>query len=107
VAKPGAHNGHRRGIVGINAVVRSQSHLPLTLRHHLGMWDCQQCRVVHILAGPDYDCFALDSFASEADLRERFYNEPAARQVILDDISTMVDVERSRRRVLCQGWRFA
>jgi hypothetical protein len=70
------------------------------------MWDYQQCRVVHAFAGADYDGFAIEGFASEADFKERFYAEPSSRALILDDIVQMADVERSPRRVWCREWRY-
>jgi uncharacterized protein (TIGR02118 family) len=81
-------------------------HAPLALRHHPGMWDYVQCSVVHTFAGPSYDGFALCGFASDADLRDRFFDGPEGRAVILDDIGKFADTKASPRRVLATEWDF-
>lgn len=75
-------------------------HAPLALRHHVGMWAYTQCSVVRTLDGPSYDGFALCGFASERDLRERFFDGPEGRQAIGDDVASFADTSASPRRVL-------
>lgn len=108
------------GLVAVFAMVRRSDrthqqadahwrdvHAPLALRIHVGMWDYQQCSVVHTFSGPDYDGFALCGFGSEADLRERFFDGPDGQQAIRDDVANFVDGQRSPRRVLCREWHRA
>ncbi len=82
------------------------THAPLALRIHIGMWDYTQCSVVHRLSGLDLDGVALCGFGSEADLRERFFDGPDGRRAIVEDVATFVDTGRSGQRVLCQEWSF-
>jgi uncharacterized protein (TIGR02118 family) len=82
-------------------------HAPLALRHHPGMWHYHQVSVDRVLAGPAYDGLALCAFASEQDLRERFFGTPEDRAVILADIATFADTASSPRRVRMLEWRFA
>ena len=76
------------------------THAPLALRHHPGMWDYTQLSVVATLNGPSYDGFALVSFASLTDLRERFFGDDHDRDVIRADVAKFADTERSPRRVI-------
>lgn len=81
-------------------------HAPLALRHHPGMCDYLQASVVAALEGPSYDGFAFCKFPSERDLRERFFDSKAGRQVILDDVAKFADRERSPRAVEADHWDF-
>lgn len=81
-------------------------HAPLALRHHVGMWDYAQCSVVQRLDGPDFDGFALCGFATENDLRHRFYDDDRGRAAIADDVASFADPDRSTRRVRCVEWDF-
>jgi uncharacterized protein (TIGR02118 family) len=81
-------------------------HAPLALRHHPGMWDYCQCSVVHTIEGSPYDGFALCSFASEQDLRERFFDGPEGQEVIRNDVAKFSDTVASPRRVLATEWLF-
>ena len=76
------------------------THAPLALRHHPGMWDYTQLSVVATLNGPSYDGFALVSFASLEDLRERFFGDDHDRDVIRADVAKFADMQRSPRRVI-------
>ena len=76
------------------------THSPLALRHHPGMWDYTQLSVVATLNGPSYDGFAMVSFASLDDMRERFFGDDHDREVILADVAQFADTERSPRRVI-------
>ena len=81
-------------------------HAPLALRHHPGMCDYRQCSVVSVLRGPRYDGFALCKFASERDLKERFFDDARGREIILADIAKFADTDRSPRAVRCEHWDF-
>ena len=76
------------------------THAPLALQHHPGMWDYTQLSVVATLNGPSYDGFALVSFASQEDLRERFFGDDHDREVIRADVAKFADMQRSPRRVI-------
>ena len=76
------------------------THAPLALQHHPGMWDYTQLSVVATLNGPPYDGFALVSFASLEDLRERFFGDDHDREIIRNDVAKFADIERSPRRVI-------
>ena len=76
------------------------THAPLALRHHPGMWDYTQLSVVATLNGPSYDGFAMVSFASLEDMRERFFGDDHDREVIRADVAKFADMQRSPRRVI-------
>ena len=76
------------------------THAPLALQHHPGMWDYTQLSVVATLNGPSFDGFALVSFASLTDLRERFFGDDHDREVIRNDVAKFADMQRSPRRVI-------
>lgn len=76
------------------------THAPLALRHHPGMWDYTQLSVVATLNGPPCDGFAVVSFASLEDMRERFFGDDHDREVIRADVAKFADTERSPRRVV-------
>ena len=76
------------------------THAPLALQHHPGMWDYTQLSVVATLNGPPYDGFALVSFASMNDMRERFFGDDHDREVIRADVAKFADMQRSPRRVI-------
>ena len=75
-------------------------HAPLALRHHVGMSHYTQLSVVHRLAGPEWDGFALCGFDSVADLRERFFDGPEGRKAIREDVARFADGTRSPRRLI-------
>lgn len=76
------------------------THAPLALRHHPGMWDYTQLSVIATIAGEPYDGFALVAFSSVADMRERFFGDDHDREVILDDIAKFADLNNSPNRVV-------
>lgn len=75
-------------------------HAPLALQHHPGMWDYTQLSIVSTLSGAPCDGFALVSFASVDDMRERFFGDDHDREVIRSDVAKFADPERSPRRVV-------
>ncbi len=103
------------GVIQINAMVNSPSltpddadmhwrdvHAPLALKHHVGMSQYTQLSVVQRTDGPAYRGFALCEFDSIDDLREKFFDGPEGERVILADIASFADRERSPRRLLAR-----
>lgn len=82
------------------------THAPLALRHHPGLWHYHQISVDAVLDGPDYDGFALCAFASEQERAERFYGDDDDRAVIAADVATFSDMRNSPRHVRMVEWRF-
>jgi len=75
------------------------THAPLALRHHPGMWDYSQLSVVHTIQGPEFDGFALCAFASMEDMRERFFGDDHDREVIYADVASFANPKSPRRVV--------
>jgi hypothetical protein len=75
------------------------THAPLALRHHPGMWDYTQLSVVHTIQGPELDGFALCSFASLDDMKHKFFGDDHDREVIYADVASFAN-PRSPRRVV-------
>jgi uncharacterized protein (TIGR02118 family) len=82
------------------------THAPLALRHHPGMWHYHQVSIDEVLDGVPFDGIALCAFASLQELSERFFGGPEDREVIRDDVAKFADTERSPRRVRMTEWRF-
>jgi len=78
------------------------THGPLALQHHMHMTHYSQLSVLQSLRGPAVDGFALCGFASESDLRERFFTTPASVRVILDDIQNFADTVNSPKRLVAK-----
>ncbi len=76
------------------------THAPLALKHHPGMWDYTQLSVVATLSGEHYDGFALVAFESETDLRTRFFGDENDVNTIVADVAKFADTKRSPRRVV-------
>ena len=70
------------------------------------MWDYHQVSVDEVISGHVYDGFALCGFASEYDLKERFFNGPESQVAIRDDVAKFADVVNSPRRVRMTEYRF-
>lgn len=70
-------------------------HVPLANRIHVGVsryvrnWIERSAASAHA-AAPAWQGIAMQSFASEADLRERLFDTPASVQVILDDVAEFI-----------------
>lgn len=75
-------------------------HAPLALRVHTAMTHYYQLHVLHRFAGPGYNGFALCCFASEDDLRNRFYNSRVGQAQIAADIALFANTTKSPRRVV-------
>jgi uncharacterized protein (TIGR02118 family) len=82
------------------------THAPLALRHHPGMWHYHQVSIDEVLDGEDFDGIALCAFASEQEMAERFFGGPEDREVIWADVAKFADMEGSPRRVRMTEWRF-
>ena len=76
------------------------NHGPLALEHHPFMSHYLQLAVVHRLAGPDINGFALCGFDSEEDLRERFYVSDEGVKIIAEDIRKFANLKESPRRLI-------
>jgi len=76
------------------------THAPLALAHHPGMWDYTQCSVLQTMAGPVYDGFAMVAFASMQDMKERFFANDEGRAIIHADVASFADTKASPRRVV-------
>ena len=103
------------GVIQINAMVGHPSlghdgadahwrdlHAPLALRHHVAMSQYTQLSVLHRISGPEYDGFALCEFDSMNDLRDHFFDGPEGKRIILADVASFADQERSPRRLVAR-----
>jgi uncharacterized protein (TIGR02118 family) len=108
-----ARAGAPRGVIALYPMVRLATldheqadrywrdrHAPLALRHHVGMSNYTQLSIVHRIAGPEWDGFALCGFDSMEDLRERFFDGPEGRVAIREDVARFADGARSPRRLI-------
>jgi hypothetical protein len=82
------------------------THAPLALRHHPGMWHYHQVSIDEVFSGRFYDGIALCAFASEQDLIERFFGGADDQDVIRADVAKFTDRANSPRRVRMTEWRF-
>ncbi len=82
-------------------------HGPLALEQHGYMTEYLQLNVLETLSGPAFDGFALCGFATEEDLRERFYSEPGGPEIIARDVQRFANPKRSPRRLIAVAERFA
>lgn len=77
------------------------SHGPKALRHHVGMDDYVQWTVAGGAApgavGVGHDGFSLCGFATEDDLRTRFFDGPEGQAIISADAAAFVDLTRLDR----------
>jgi uncharacterized protein (TIGR02118 family) len=80
-------------------------HAPLALRHHPGMWHYHQISITEVVAGPPYDGIALCAFASEQDMRERFFGGFEDQAIITADVARFADTVNSPRRIRMVEWR--
>lgn len=82
-------------------------HGPLALEHHAHMRHYAQLSVVANLSGAPFDGFALVGFATEQDLRERFYTTADSPAVIAADVARFADGKRSPRRLIAEEHPFS
>jgi hypothetical protein len=78
------------------------NHAPLALIHHEHMTHYSQLSVVNVISGPDLTGIALCGFATESDLRDRFFSRPDSVPVILADIKKFSDAKKSPKRLVAQ-----
>lgn len=76
------------------------NHAPLALDIHEAMTHYYQLSVVHSFRGPTYHGFALCCFASEDDLRHRFFKSKEGEKLIAEDVAKFADTRNSPRRVI-------
>ncbi|MEM8924594.1 MAG: EthD domain-containing protein [Actinomycetota bacterium] len=81
------------------------THAPLALTHHSAMCDYTQLSIAHTIDGRELDGIAMCAFDNADDLHTRFYNDEAAEQAIVADVTTFADVRRSPRRVVLRQVR--
>ena len=76
------------------------NHGPLALEHHAHMTNYIQLSVLHTIAGPEVDGFALCGFDNESDLRNRFYTTKESVGVIAADVKRFADPKNSPPRLI-------
>ena len=69
-----------------------EGHTPVAREHHPGVCRYAQSFVRRRLAGdgPAFDAVAELSFATEADVRERFYRDAASPDIVAQDVAAFV-----------------
>jgi uncharacterized protein (TIGR02118 family) len=67
----------------------TESHTPLALEHHVGLWNYTQniVRRAYTPGGRDIDGIAELHFASRDDFDTRFFDSDAGREVIMEDVA--------------------
>ena len=75
-------------------------HAPLALVHHEAMTHYSQLAVTYRISGADWHGFALCGFASEDDIRNRFYTTEDSVKVIADDVMKFAHPKASPRRLI-------
>ncbi|MGK0260947.1 MAG: hypothetical protein ACI96M_004401 [Candidatus Azotimanducaceae bacterium] len=75
-------------------------HAPLALVHHADMTHYTQLSVTHTISGEPWDGFALCGFASEDDIRNRFYTTKESVKVIAEDVGKFANPSASPRRLI-------
>jgi uncharacterized protein (TIGR02118 family) len=77
-----------------------EQHAPLALEVHTAMTHYYQLSVMHRFSGEKWNGLALCCFASEDDLRSKFYSSAEGKQRIAEDVAKFADTKRSPRRVV-------
>ena len=77
-----------------------EQHAPIALEVHTAMTHYYQLAVMHKFSGADWNGLALCCFASEDDLRNRFYNSKEGKHQVAEDVAKFADTKRSPRRVV-------
>ena len=77
-----------------------ENHAPLALKIHEAMTHYYQLSVQYTFHGPKWNGFALCCFATEDDLRHRFFNSPEGERAIAEDVAKFADTRHSPRRVI-------
>ena len=81
------------------------NHGPLALQMHAAMCDYLQLSVIATLHGQPLDGIAMCAFSSRDDLRNKFFNDDAAKAAIIADVAIFSDPGRSPARVVLQQTR--
>ena len=61
-----------------------------------------QLNILHRFSGEAWDGLALCCFASEEDLRHKFYNSDAGKRSIAEDVQRFANTRQSPRRVIAE-----
>jgi hypothetical protein len=77
-----------------------QSHAPIALRHHVGMWDYAQVSVVDTVHGEAWDGFAVTQWPTLDDLMHRFSSGPEGTEALRHDAAQFTDPTTLRRHLL-------
>ena len=79
-----------------------EKHAPLALAVHTAMTHYYQLNILHRFSGKAWDGLALCCFASEEDLRHKFYNSDAGKRSIAEDVQRFANTRQSPRRVIAE-----
>ena len=77
-----------------------EQHAPIALEVHNAMTHYYQLSVMHRFSDEDWNGLALCCFASEDDLRNKFYSPAEGKQRRAEDVAKFADTKRSPRRVV-------
>lgn len=93
---------HRRPGMDVSEFHRwwEESHAPIALRHHVGMWDYAQVSVVETLYGEPMDGFAVTQWPTLDDLLHRFSSGPEGTDALRHDAAQFTDPTTLRRFLL-------
>ena len=80
-----------------------EQHAPIALDVHTAMTHYYQLSIVHRFSGEDWNGLALCCFASEDDLRNKFYNSPEGKRRVAADVMKFADTRNSPRRVVTRS----
>lgn len=80
-----------------------EQHAPIALDVHTAMTHYYQLSIVHRFSGEDWNGLALCCFASEDDLRNKFYNSPEGKRRVATDVMKFADTRNSPRRVVTRS----
>lgn len=77
-----------------------QSHAPIALRHHVGMWDYAQVSVIDTLHGDPWDGFAVTQWPTLDDLMHRFSSGPDGTEALRNDAAQFTDPSTLQRHLM-------
>ena len=81
-------------------------HTSIALRVHAAMTFYTQLSIVQVIRGLEWDGFALCGFASEDDLRQKFYASPEGQKEVERDVVKFANPKASPRRLVCEEYSF-
>jgi uncharacterized protein (TIGR02118 family) len=81
-------------------------HWPIARVHHPALWRYVQNVVLEVLTpeSPDVDGIAQLTFRTVTDLRDRFYDSDAGKQVVADDVAKFLDRGAGWRILARETW---